>query len=276
VEIILAKPGTAGFGPSRDWLNAQLGFLHSPRARAKVRQWFNAQELDATLIAGRTLIDKTLQREGKTSVNLEELAVKLGFQKSDELFMAVARDEFSLRSVETALRDGGTVVADPDADLLVTKPRRPGSGGAHSGVLVVGVDALMTQLAKCCKPAPPDEIVGFVTRGKGVSIHRQDCSNFTTLRARNPERVIDTAWGEKADAIYPVDVEVVAIDRQGLLRDISEVFSRERINVIGVNTESRKGTARMRFTAEVKDALQLNRALLLIGDVTGVERARRS
>jgi len=275
VEIILAKPGTAGFGPSRDWLNAQLGFLHSPRARAKVRQWFNAQELDETLLAGRALIDKTLQREGKTSVNLDELALKLGFGKADELFMAVARDEFSLRSVEAALNDSVVLAIESNEQLLVAKPSRQGAF-AKSGVLVVGVDALMTQLAKCCKPAPPDDIVGFVTRGKGVSIHRKDCSNFATLQTRNPERVIDTAWGEKSDAIYPVDVEVVAIDRQGLLRDISEVFSRERINVIGVNTESRKGAARMRFTAEVKDALQLARALLQIRDVAGVERARRA
>jgi GTP pyrophosphokinase len=134
----------------------------------------------------------------------------------------------------------------------------------------------MTQLAKCCKPAPPDAIVGFVTRGKGVSIHRADCSNFTTLRERNPERVIDCDWGVRGEALYPVDVEVIAQDRQGLLRDISEVFSRERINVIGVNTESRKGSARMRFTAEVRDALQLSRAIALIGEVAGVEKARRA
>jgi GTP pyrophosphokinase len=143
-------------------------------------------------------------------------------------------------------------------------------------VLVVGVDALMTQLAKCCKPAPPDAIVGFVTRGKGVSIHRLECGNFTTMRARNPERVIDTAWGDRADAVYPVDVFIVATDRQGLLRDISEVFSRGRINVVGVNTESRKGMARMRFTAEVSDANQLQEALTQIRGVAGVDQASRA
>jgi GTP pyrophosphokinase len=274
VEIVLAKAGTPGFGPSRDWLNAQLGFLHSPRARAKVRQWFNALELDATLAAGRALIEKTLQREGKTAVNLEDLALKLGFSKADELFVAAAKDEFSLRNVELALHDNpAETISEPDA-LALTRPSR--SISSKSSVLVVGVDALMTQLAKCCKPAPPDLIVGFVTRGKGVSIHRHDCSNFTTMRERNPERVIDCDWGVRGEALYPVDVEVIAQDRQGLLRDISEVFSRERINVIGVNTESRKGSARMRFTAEVRDAMQLARAVDLIGDVAGVEKARRA
>ena len=274
VEIVLAKPGSPGFGPSRDWLNSQLGFLHSPRARAKVRQWFNALELDQTLLAGRALIEKTLQREGKTSVNLDELALKLGFSKADELYVAAAKDEFSLRSVENALNDTVLDEALLDDPATLTRPSRAPVG--KSSVLVVGVDALMTQLAKCCKPAPPDAIVGFVTRGKGVSIHRADCSNFTTLRERNPERVIDCDWGVRGESLYPVDVEVIASDRQGLLRDISEVFSRERINVIGVNTESRKGSARMRFTAEVRDALQLSRAVALIGEVAGVEKARRA
>jgi GTP pyrophosphokinase len=279
VEITLAKPGSAGFGPSRDWLNGQLGFLASPRARAKVRQWFNTLDLSETVAAGRALVEKSLQREGKTSVNLDELAVRLGFARTDELFAAVAKDEFSLRAVEAALSEprAGVGLEPPAEELFVAKKSRAGSveGGAKSGVLVVGVDALMTQLAKCCRPAPPDPIVGFVTRGRGVSIHRTDCANLTTMRERNPERVIETAWGSQPGALYEVDVMVFATDRQGLLRDISEVFSREKINVIGVNTESRKGIARMRFTAEVSDANQLQRALLQIKDVPGVEEARR-
>lgn len=274
VEIILAKPGTPGFGPSRDWLNPQLGFMVSPRARAKVRQWFNALELSETIAAGRALIEKTLQREGKTAINLDDLAQKLGFERPEELYVAVAKDEFSLRQVEAALEPARTGAAAPEGGDLPL-PRSGRSADGKSGVLVVGVDALLTQLAKCCKPAPPDPIVGFVTRGKGVSIHRADCTNFASMRERNPERVIDTAWGARPDAVYPVDVLVHATDRQGLLRDISEVFSREKINVVGVNTESKKGEARMRFTAEVSDAHQLERALAGMRAVSGVEVARR-
>ncbi len=147
--------------------------------------------------------------------------------------------------------------------------------GAKSGVLVVGVDSLMTQMSRCCKPAPPDEIVGFVTRGRGVSIHRRNCHTFQQLSARAPERVIQTEWGKKSDAVYPVDIHVEAVDRQGLLRDISEVLSREKINVTGVKTLSSKGVARMQFTAEVSEATQLQRALSLIEDVQGVLQARR-
>ncbi len=275
VEVIVAKAGASGFGPSRDWLNPQLGFLKSPRARAKVRQWFNSLELAETSAAGRALVEKTLQREGKTSVNLDDLAQRLGFARTEELFVAVAKDEFSLRNIETVVSGARGPLEALEAETLARKPRPATINQGSSGVLVVGVDALLTQLAKCCKPAPPDAIVGFVTRGKGVSIHRADCSNFSTMRQRHPERVIDTAWGMHPEAVYPVDVKIVAIDRQGLLRDISEVFSREKINVVGVNTESRRGFAHMRFTAEVQDADKLALAISQIAHVAGVTEARR-
>ena len=145
-------------------------------------------------------------------------------------------------------------------------------------VLVVGVESLMTQLAKCCKPAPPDDIRGFVTRGKGVSIHRADCSNFREMAARSAERVIDVEWGVPKGAVgsvYPVDVAIEAADRQGLLRDISEVFAKEKMNVIGVQTQSVKGTAWMTFTVEVADSGRLNKVLGTVASVAGVRSARR-
>jgi len=274
VEIIANKPGVSGAGPSRDWLNPQLGYLQSPRARAKVRQWFNGLESADTIAAGRTLIEKVLQREGRTALAHETLAARLGFSRTEDFYAAVGKDEFSLRSVEAALQDV-VPIEEPGALL---RPSRSGgtASGTRSGVLVVGVDALLTQLAKCCKPAPPDEIVGFVTRGKGISIHRHDCSNFRVMRHKAPERVIETTWGGVADgAVYPVDVMVLANDRQGLLRDISEVFSRERINVIGVNTQSHKAVAHMNFTVEVRDANVLRGALTAIAEVPGVFDARR-
>ena len=149
-------------------------------------------------------------------------------------------------------------------------------------MLVVGVDSLMTQLAKCCKPAPPDDIRGFVTRGKGVSIHRSDCGDFAHLQRTCPDRVIDVQWGGAVSgvrdgmaAVYPVDVAVEAVDRQGLLRDISDVFAREKMNVIGVQTQSVKGVAWMTFTIEVIDARQVSRAMSVVGDVAGVRMVRR-
>ncbi len=273
VEITAAKQG----GPSRDWLNPQLGFLRSTRSRAKVRQWFNAIELEETLAHGRSVVARELQRLGKTAANLEELAQALGFEKADDLFIAVGREVVRPRQIAEVL---GLAPQVELADLETTMLTRSASAssverGAKSGVLVVGVDALMTQLARCCRPAPPDPIIGFVTRGRGVSIHRLGCSNLTAMLRRAPERSIEVTWGQRSDALYPVDIVVLANDRQGLLRDISEVLAREKINVTGVNTQSERDQARMRFTTEVSSTEHLQRALALIREVPGVFEVRR-
>ncbi len=280
VEIINVKNLPAGAGPSRDWLTP--GYAASARTRSKVRSWFNAIEQQETLVAGRTLLDKTLQREGKTAVNLEEMARKLGFAKLEDLLLALGKDEFSLRHVEQALHDDPVLKsAEHDSEMegaAITHKSRASSVvlGGKSGVLVVGTDGLMTQLAKCCKPAPPDPIVGFITRGKGISIHRGNCKNFAEMRIKAPERVILTTWGaQEAEIVYPVDIFVLASDRQGLLRDISEVFLREKINVISVSTQSAKIHARMAFTAEIASTAQLQKALAVIREVKGVLEAKR-
>jgi GTP pyrophosphokinase len=270
VEVIAAKEG----GPSRDWLNPELGFLASHRARAKVRAWFNEQLRHETVARGRELVEKLLQREGRTAIKLDDLAEQLGFKSAEDLFAVVGKDEFSLRNIETVLHPQAPPL--PQDEFLLKKPR-PAARETKGGVLVVGIDSLMTQLARCCKPAPPDAIAGFVTRGKGVSIHRRDCPSFHELAAKTPERVIEVQWGARgaAGAVYPVDVSVEAADRQGLLRDISEVFAKEKMNVIGVQTTSVKGTAWMTFTVEVDDASKLAKVLALVKDVAGVQRARR-
>ncbi|HSV81567.1 MAG TPA: bifunctional (p)ppGpp synthetase/guanosine-3',5'-bis(diphosphate) 3'-pyrophosphohydrolase [Ramlibacter sp.] len=271
VEIVAAKEG----GPSRDWLNAELGFLASHRARAKVRAWFNEQVRHETVARGRELVERLLQREGRTAIKLEDLASQLGFKSAEDLFAVVGKDEYSLRNIETFLHPPPEALPQ---DEFLLKKARPAPKSGKGGVLVVGVDSLMTQLAKCCKPAPPDAISGFVTRGKGVSIHRVDCSNYRELAARTPGRVIEVEWGQpqkQEGAVYPVDVAIEAADRQGLLRDISEVFAKEKMNVIGVQTQSVKGTAWMTFTVEVADSQKLAKVLVLVRDVNGVRSARR-
>jgi len=272
VEIIAAKEG----GPSRDWLNADLGYLASNRARAKVRAWFNAQITHETIARGREAVEKLLQREGKTALKLDDLATRLGFKTAEQLFEVVGKDEFSLRSIENLLRPAEP--APPPDDGVPIKKSRASDKSSRGGVLVVGVSSLMTQLAKCCRPAPPDPIGGFVTRGHGVSIHRADCSNYRTMATRNPERAIEVQWGSpkgEADAVYAVDVAVEAADRQGLLRDISDVFAREKMNVIGVQTQSVRGTAWMTFTIEITDASRLAQVLSAVRAVKAVRSARR-
>jgi len=272
VEVTTVKEG----GPSRDWLNADLGYLASHRAKAKVRAWFNALAMDATVAKGREAVEKLLQREGKTAVKLDDLAVQLGFANANALFEDVGKDLFSLRNIELLLRPPETPQFDANAPLL-RKPRAD-QNPVKGGLLVVGVDSLMTQMAKCCKPAPPDAICGFVTRGKGVSVHRADCPNLREMVAKNGERLIEVEWGvahAASGAVYPVDVAVQAQDRTGLLRDISEVFTKEKMNVTGVQTQSIKGTAWMTFTVEVADSGRLHKVLGLVAELPGVKSARR-
>jgi len=278
VEITAAKEG----GPSRDWLNPELGFLASHRAKTKVRAWFNVQAMQETIAKGREAVEKLLQREGKTSVKLADLAAQLGFKSADELFEVVGKDEYSLRTIEAVFKPA---VTEPSADEIVLK-RAKIDKNAKGGVLVVGVDSLLTQLAKCCKPAPGDAIGGYVTRGKGVSIHRLQCPNFMALQARQTEqdegRVIDVAWAQSKtseNSVYPVDVVVEALDRQGLLREILEIFSKDKLNVIAANTQSVRNkqddTAWMTFTVEVSDAKRLNKVLGNLMELKGVRSARR-
>ena len=263
VEIVAAKTG----GPSRDWLNPERGFVKSARARHKIRQWFNAKALADTVAAGRAVVEKELRRERATQASLEGLATKLGFGKPDELFAAVARDEVNLRQLQIALK--GAVPAAPE----VKKARKAPS--AKAAMLVVGMGGLATQLARCCKPVPPDIIRGFVTRGKGVSIHRESCASLKRLAEQYPERVMETAWG-RSEAAYAVDMVVTAADRRGLLRDIGDALAREGINVTAVRTQSRDEVAFMRFSFEVADAAQLKRALGLVRSVKGVIRVARA
>lgn len=271
VDIISAKSG----GPSRDWLNPQLGFLASPRARAKVRMWFNAIELQQRIVNGQALVEKELQRLGKTAVNLEQLAHSLGFARADDLYVAAAKDEFSLRQIDSVFQQPVPEAEPEAADMTHAQSVDSAARSGKNGVLVVGVGSLLTQLARCCRPAPPDEIAGFVTRGRGVSIHRTGCPSYKALATREPERIIDVTWGETSETFYPVDISVHARDRAGLLRDLSEVFARLRLNVVGVNTQSRQSLAHMVFTVEVRGGESLTKALTALTEVSGVNAVAR-
>jgi GTP pyrophosphokinase len=264
VEVIVAKQG----GPSRDWLSAQQAYLVTPHARTKVRRWFALLEEQETLAKGRSFVTRELQREGQSQTNIDELARRLGFASADALYLAAGRAEVGPRQVQVALR-GDDGAAEPE--LATRRGRSRGDGQ----ILVVGVGKLLTQLGRCCRPAPPDRISGFVTRGRGVSIHRAGCTSFAEVARRAPERVIEAQWGDQGDALYPVDMVVEAHDRQGLLRDISEVLSREKINVVAANTQSRAGMARMSFTVEIASVALLDRVLGTIRELRSVTGARR-
>jgi GTP pyrophosphokinase len=268
VEIMAAKQG----GPSRDWMSPQLGYLVSPRALAKVRQWFRHEDFDSDAAEGRAALDKELQRLGATGASHEKIATAVGFDKLDEFFAALGRGEVTGRQIEIAVRGEVPVAPAPLTTFVAPAPSRSSS----SGVLVLGVNNIATMIAKCCKPVPPDPIVGFITRTRGVMVHRQDCQNITGLIAGQRDRLMPADWGKTGDeAPFSADLEVVALDRQGLLRDISEAISRERINVTAVNTLSRGAHAFMRFTVQVGSADAIGRVLRQVKDVPGVDTARR-
>jgi GTP pyrophosphokinase len=270
VEVVAIKEG----GPSLDWLNPELHYLASPRSKAKVRAWFNAEQMAATIARGREAVEKLLQRLGRTAMERDKLSEQLGFKNADALFEVVGKDEYSLRNIENLLRP-----AEPPPDDHVPLHRSRAQEG-RGGVLVVGMDSLLTTLARCCRPAPPDAISGFVTRGKGVAVHRRDCSNLRQMAQTAPGRVIEVAWGTPGGdraAVYPLDVVVEADDRPGLLRDITEVFAKDKMNVTGVHTQSAKdgSTAWMTFTVELSDVARLALVLTQISRVAGVRHARR-
>ena len=275
VEIITAKSG----GPSRDWLNAELGFLHSSRAKAKVRQWFNNQNLEVAIAQGRQVAEKALQRAGRTELSLDALAQRLGFEKSDELLALVGRGEVTAQQIQGALREDDPRVATrlmvqeatAAPSISTARPRDDLRRGGD--ILVVGVDKLLTVLAKCCKPVPPDAIVGFVTRGRGVSVHRQACSNVVRLPS---ERLIAAQWGTAAGlGRFWVDVEIDATGHPNLMRDLLDVFTREKVKVAASASQARDLEARMFFTLEVTGADQVRRLLSVVREVPGVSSARR-
>ncbi|MFN3984293.1 MAG: RelA/SpoT family protein [Rhodocyclaceae bacterium] len=273
VEITSVREG----GPSRDWLNQQQGYVCTSRARNKIKQYFSQLEEEELSSRGRSFVTREMQREGQSQANIDGLAERLGFKSADAMFVAAGRGEVGPRAVQMALREPVQEdAADVQPEVVVGRSRASDTGG---NVLIVGVGKILTSLSRCCKPAPPDAIQGFVTRGRGVSVHRVDCADFQRLAESDPERVVDVEWntdgGEGGKAVFPVDVEVRAMDRQGLLRDISEVLSREKLNVIAVNTLTKKGKANMRFTMEVSGIGQVQRAISLIREVRDVVDVRR-
>jgi GTP pyrophosphokinase len=274
VDILAAKQG----GPSRDWLNPQLGFLMSHRGQSKVRAWFRQEYFEVDKAHGRQTLEKEVARAGALSIALEKVAAHLGHKDLDEFCATIGRNEITQHQIEVALRELTAPVADsalPETPLFTGTSTALSSGKTSGGVLVLGVNNIQTLVAKCCKPLPSDPIIGFVTKNRGVMVHRIDCVNITSLKVDQRDRLMPAQWGNTGDQPFAADIEVAASDRQGLLRDISEALSHERINVVGVNTLSRGNLASMRFTVEIRGAEQMVRVLRAIGAVSGVESVAR-
>ncbi|TDO12657.1 GTP diphosphokinase [Halomonas ventosae] len=274
VEILTASKG----GPSRDWLNPNLGYVRTSRARAKIQSWFKLQARERNLEEGRALFEREMKRLDIEDMDLLTLANKVNYPTPDDMFAALGAGDLRIGQVlHQAQQLFGEHDDQDQLDRLLAKPRKaPGKGGG-SDISVLGVGNLKTSMANCCHPVPGDAIVGFITQGRGVTVHRQDCPNILQLRLDEPQRIIEVEWGERALTQYPVDIEIQAWDRSGLLRDVTGVLGNERVNVLSVNTltDTEDGIARISITVEVDGLETLGRLFSRIQQLPNIIEVRR-
>lgn len=271
VEILTAKKG----GPSRDWLNPTLGLVHTARAKEKIRQYFRKQEREVARIEGRTLLEKELHRLGLAQMNLEEIAKLFSFSTVDELAEAIGYADIGLAQLGIKLLEAEQP-KKPDVPLALSEAKPRSKTPNDVGLEIGGVGNLLTRAAQCCKPVPGDEIVGYISHGRGIAIHRRDCKNVIDHEG-NEGRWITLTWkGMKQEQVYPVTIEVRAFDRSGLLHDLSGVVSEEGVNMSSVSSRSRRdNTAVVSATLEIGNATQLSRILNKIERLPNVLDARR-
>jgi len=265
VEILTSKLGS----PSRDWLS----YMQSPRAKIKVRQWFKQQNVEEDTTQGRAKLDRELHRAGVDSINQEKIALRLHFNKLEDFLSAIGRGDVSEHQIAAAIQEE---VRPASAEAFkVPATRRVRANANLTDIVIEGVGNLQTNMAKCCKPVLSDAIVGYVTRDRGVTIHRRECAFIQRLQDERRDRLLTAQWGNSQVSSINVDIEVEAYDRQGLLRDISELFVKEKVNAIKVNTINKKHQAFMQFSIEISSLEQLNRLLGLIQQIPNIIVARR-
>jgi GTP diphosphokinase / guanosine-3',5'-bis(diphosphate) 3'-diphosphatase len=268
VEILTAKHG----GPSRDWLNINLGLVRTQRARAKIRAWFKWQDREQNLNQGKNILDRELRRLG-LEIELDRLARLFEFKNLEDLYVAVGCGDIPIGKIINRLSDLGRDKTNEDPLLIPTVPSSEGKQTISGGsVSVLGLKGILTTFARCCKPVPGDDITGYITRGRGVTIHRQDCPNI--LRMDERDRLIKVNWGT-APKTYPVPVEIKAYDRKGLMGDISQILSEENINILDVNLKVSHHIAIINLVLEVGDIAQLSRVLTRIETLANVTEAHR-
>ena len=277
VEIITVKEG----GPSRDWLSPHSGYVTTSRARNRIRHWFKQQDHDQHVHIGRDALDREVKRLSVPKPDLDELAKRFSFHRAEDLLAAIGQGEVSAIQVANAQLQRSQPAQQQDADTQIREKVRKKKAPQHESagsVVVHGVGDLMTHMARCCKPVPYDPIIGYITRGRGVTVHRQDCRVVQRMDEDNRARLIDVVWSDGQDqSHFMVDIQVLAQDRKGLLRDISSVFANAEIDVLGVNTQSdrRHDKASMRFTVEVSDMTQLSRVMGQLAQIPDIFDVRR-
>jgi GTP pyrophosphokinase len=264
VEILVAKQG----GPSRDWLNVNLGLVKTQRARSKIRAWFKHQNRDQNLSQGKDILEKELRRLGLVDYNVEKFANNFDFRSMDDLYVAVGCGDISIGHLVNLLSEGERV----QPDFLSPRPVAPQRQISDTAVSVLGLKNILVTYGKCCKPVPGDEIIGYITRGRGATIHRQDCPNI--LRMTDHDRIVRVTWGEP-QLTFPVEIQIKAYDRQGLMGDISSLLTNENINLSDIKLNVLHNLAHMVLKLEISDIAQLSRVLTKIENLPNVMEAHR-
>jgi GTP pyrophosphokinase len=265
IEILTAKRG----GPSLDWLNPNLGLVKTQRARSKIRRWFKVQAREKNINQGKNLLEKELRRLGLTQLNMENLAKEFDFRSVEELYEAIGNGDISIGRIVNHLTvpevesDEFELMARPSADVTTT---------STDSVVILGLRGLLTNFGRCCNPAPGDDIVGYITRGRGATIHRQDCPNI--MRIKDRERLVMVSWGEARNT-YPVPVQMKAYDRDGLMRDVSTLIAEEGINMGKVSVDVNNNLAIFDMVLEVHDLAQLSKVLDRLENLANVLEAQR-
>ena len=263
VEVLTAKRG----GPSRDWLNSNLGLVKTQRARSKIKAWFKKQEDEQNLAQGRAALEREVQRLGINVINFEKMARELAFKTPDEMYVAIGNGDLSVNKVIRQLAD-----AEESADILEITSQQEIKPSTDA-VEVVGLKGLLSTIARCCNPMPGDQIVGYITRGRGATIHRQDCPNV--LHRKDKERFLQVGWG-KVEHTFPVAIIVKAYDRQGLMGDISTLLQAENVNIADVSVNINRSVADLKLVVEVRSITQLSRVLTRIESLPNVLEAVRT
>jgi len=264
VEILAAKRG----GPSRDWLNSNLGLVRTQRARSKIRAWFKHQNREQNLSQGKAILERELRRLGLADLDIDKLAADFDYHSTDDFYVNIGTGDLSLGHVINTISEN----LKKDSDILTVKPSTEIKEYRANEVAVLGLKGILTTFAKCCHPAPGDQIVGYITRGRGATIHRQDCPNI--LRMKDRERIVKVTWGEP-QSTFPVDIQIKAYDRQGLMGDISAILSNENVNLKDIKLNVTHNLATIVLILDVADIVQLSRVLTLIENLPNVMEAHR-
>ncbi|MFY8328951.1 GTP diphosphokinase [Pseudoalteromonas sp. ZZD1] len=267
VEILTQKQPN----PSRDWLNPSLGYIKSSRARAKIHHWFKQLDRDKNLNAGKEIIDTALQKLELTYKELEPAISRYNFKELDDLLVAIGAGDVRLNQLLNSI----TERTDDEPVIRFKNPTK--MSGDKNGIVVDGVGSLMSHVAKCCRPVPGEQIIGYITQGRGIAVHRSDCDSFSNLKNNHPERVIAVSWSDEINGSYALSIKIEASDRAGLIRDISSVLANEKVNVLNMNMETLEDRQLAKFTmqVEVHDLSGTNRLLSKLDQIEGVHQAKR-